>query len=194
MRSWRSTTTGLAGLAVAVALLAACSSRITREADGAAPGTDQSLPDQSLPDTAAGADTTTPGRCEPCTDPTICCPPESLLCVGTPDEGVVCSCDALWDCNITRDACAQPLPGGSAGDYDCDLVGAQVVCNLPGSADEPPFDSAQTNWSCAHDAAAQIWRCQRAYANPCNSAAGVAQWSCKMLDDGGARKLRCDRI
>lgn len=79
----------------------------------------------------------------PCTDPELCCPPESVVILGSPDdEQHVCL--TLWTCDDPSRPfkcwSALPVPSG-ATNWECEWGETAYVCKGTTKAGEGPFGS-----------------------------------------------------
>lgn len=141
--------------------------------------------------TGTGTGTGTGNGNQPCTDPLVCCPAEKMVCTGNPDEGIVCTCDALWDCSLNPNKCSQdaPTPGGG-GDWNCNWTEFSYECDKTGTENQPP--DGGSDWNCTWQAGEGKWKCSKTGGfppNPNNSAPGASQWGC-VVQNG---TLTCDK-
>lgn len=118
-----------------------------------------------------------------CTDPTRCCPPDQLRCVGDLDRGVVCTCADLWDCSENLDKCKAPLPtpDGSGG-WQCSWADDAYLCSKPGSASDRPADG-WGDWACRFDRELSAWQCVNSPPVPTGSGklpSGAGAWHCEV--------------
>lgn len=135
----------------------------------------------------------------PCTDPDICCPAESLVRLGSPDnEKVVCL--TLWTCDDPSRPykcwSALPVPSGTT-DWECSWSESTYVCKgktagggETGTSDGVPGGAL---WDCQDQATGEFtnWTCTYAYPpNPGNNPAGTSFYECET--DSETDKLECE--
>ena len=122
-------------------------------------------------------------RCQPCVDLVACCPPSELICSAADIYPPICRCCAVWSCQ--GETCEQEIPPPSLdGAWHCAWSPQVYTC----SHDQGLPHVIGDRWGCALTGNAVS--CTSSFPpNPCNSAAGVAEWSCSIED----KLLRCSR-
>ncbi|PIE66147.1 MAG: hypothetical protein CSA24_00925 [Deltaproteobacteria bacterium] len=136
-----------------------------------------------------GTGTGTGNGDQPCTDPLTCCAPEDMVCTGNPDDGVICTCEGLWDCSVNPNKCSQdaPTPPGG-GDWNCTWTEFVYTCEKRGEKGDPP--PGGNGWNCTWNASESKWKCTKDKTpNPTNKPGGTNEWTC-VVQNG---KLICDR-
>ncbi|MCC6751942.1 MAG: hypothetical protein IT371_30085, partial [Deltaproteobacteria bacterium] len=128
-----------------------------------------------------------------CTDPEKCCPEAQRTCVGSPDTGLVCSCQSLWDCSKNPSKCESeiptPPPGGGA--WRCTWSEQKYTCAQSGEANTPPPSGG--GWSCSFDSKSGAWICTMTYVpTPTNQPGGTGGWRCSVVEE--LKKLVCKKI
>jgi len=144
-----------------------------------------------LPALGAGPrdDPASSGGLTECTDPSRCCAPDKLHCVGDPDLGVVCACTDFWDCGENLEKCRAPLttPDGQ-GEWQCAWNDLAFVCKRPGSEAVPPQGDGR--WFCRWISEEQTWECTSSPWTP-SGPAGTGDWRCTI--DLELRLIVCER-
>lgn len=146
-------------LALLASMLTACMGQ-TEELNGEEPGSPTNpTPNPSDP-------------FAPCVDES-CCAPNEKVCTGDPDNGLVCKCYKVWDCDNPKKCEAPLLPPGD-GSWSCTWSKSALTCT-GGSASKPPTGS--NGWTCKKNANG-TFTCTASPPNPSNKPQGTTVWSC----------------
>ena len=109
-----------------------------------------------------------------CSDPDRCCEIEEVVCLGDPDQQVVCSCGGFWTCDSSGRKCQRPRPTPGGGTWSCAWSEWSYTCESPSALPPAGEDSG---WQCEHWSR-RVAQCTRD--KTVLPPFGAGQWQCQV--------------